>query len=136
MAVFNLLSIVCLAYFMFHHSHSVSALSLKLMQLNEKIVLVENMTYVLTCALLSGDLHQNFFEWNHNGRKLIENSDVRVENAPKFSLLTFRNVKRHNAGQYECNVRNGDGSDQTKTKIVVHGLFFLIFILNVTNFSV
>ena len=96
------------------------ALPPKLIPFNDHIDLVENLTYPLTCTILSGS-HISF-EWTHNDTKLTNSADVQLENTPTFSFLTLRNIKRHHSGVYACRATNLAGeSDQTQTQINVQG---------------
>lgn len=107
-------------YFVLHFVALAYANPVKLMPLNSYINLVENMSYPITCAVLAGS--QISFDWNHNGIKLTNSSDIQIENTAKFSSLTFKNVKRQHSGIYECQASNSFGqSDRTKTQINVHG---------------
>lgn len=115
-------------YFVLHFASLIYASPIRLMPLNSHIDLVENMSYPITCAVLSGS--QISFDWNHNGITLTNSSDIHIENTAKFSLLTFKNVKRQHSGIYECQASNSFGqSDQTKTQINVQGKTFALILI-------
>src|SRR5699024_10190451 len=125
MASLGILFVISLVHFEF--AHLVSSSPPKLMPLNGNIDLVQNMTFVLPCSLISGS--NTFFEWTHNGVKLLNSSSVRIENSPTFSQLTFQsaNSQQHD-GHYECRVTNLLGQfDVTKTKIRVQGNIFFAY---------
>ena len=124
MRLFNLTFIVCVIVII--HSSCISSAPPKLMPFNDRIELVENVTYVLTCLLQSSGSQSTAFEWTHNEHKLTENPDVQLDNSPKFSLLTLRNVRPQIAGHFECHAHNSDGSDRAKTTIVVNGLLRIL----------
>ena len=94
----------------------------KLLQLPSHFDLVENISFPLTCSLLSGD-GQITFSWSHNGVQLENSSDYRIDSSSlKLSFLTLPNVQRKHAGQYECRAANIFGEDDlTRTKINVQG---------------
>lgn len=101
----------------------------KLMPQISSIDLSENMTYMLVCNLASGS--NIIFDWTHNGIKLVNGSNIKIDNSNKISSLTFKNVKQENAGLYECRATNSIGKfDFFRTKINVHGklLIKLIYI--------
>lgn len=99
-----------------------SAFGLRLSPLNRNNDVFENVTYVLTCSLVSGFTDLPVFEWTHNGHKLTNNSNIHLENSAKFSLLTFRNIQRQQAGLFECRVTNSLGEfDVTQTQVNVQG---------------
>lgn len=92
----------------------------KLMQFNTIIDLGVNDTFVLACNLRTGS--NIIFEWTHNGVNLSNSTSVKLDNSPRFSLLTFRNIQRQHAGKYKCRVSNLVGeSDATTTQINVQG---------------
>lgn len=91
---------------------------LKIMPLNEKIDLVENMTYSLGCYLISGLPEKVKFEWIYNGFKMSNSPVIHIEN----SQVTFKKVHRSHAGRYECKVSNDEQQfDETHTQINVKG---------------
>lgn len=92
----------------------------KLVQFTAIVDLGVNDTFVLACNLRTGS--NIIFEWTHNGVKLSNSSSVKLDNSPRFSLLTFRNIQRQHAGKYKCRVSNLAGeSDATTTQINVQG---------------
>lgn len=98
-----------------------SANTPKLIPLIDHVDLVENLTYPLACTLFSGT--EVTFQWSHNGIKLTNSTEVNIESTPKYSFLTFRNIKYSHAGNYECRVTNSLGQfDVIKTRITVKGL--------------
>ena len=100
----------------------------KLLPLNNHYDLVENITFPLTCSLLSDGGQSTSFQWTANGVQLENSSDFRIEgSSPKFSLLTICNVQRSHAGLYECRAVNRFGeTDVTRTKINVQGMVILM----------
>ncbi len=96
----------------------------KLVQLHAHYDLVENITFPLTCSLLSDGGQSTAFQWTFNGVQLENSSDYRIDSlSSKFSLLTISFVQRRHSGFYECRVVNSYGeADVTKTKINVQGI--------------
>ena len=72
----------------------------KLLSLNSQIELIENMTYVLACNLLSG-VEPIFFKWTFNNLPILsDNSELTMDtNSHKFSLLTFKNVLKYHTNK-------------------------------------
>lgn len=98
----------------------VDTTSLKLMPFASQIELIENQTFPLACTLLSNS--QITFEWFFNGAKVVNSSNIQLENSAKFSFLTIQNVQRSHSGILECRVKDLSGStSSTKTKIIVKG---------------
>ncbi len=106
----------------FYLTSTVYASPPKLLQLPSHFDLVENISFPLTCSLLSGD-GQITFSWTYNGVQLENSSDYQLDSSSlKFSLLTIRSVQRHHAGTYECRAVNSFGeTDLTRTRINVQG---------------
>ena len=96
----------------------------KLVQLHAHYDLVENITFPLTCSLLSDGGHSTAFQWTLNGIQLENSSNYRIDSSSsKFSFLTIPFVQRRHSGLYECRALNSFGeSDVTKTKINVQGI--------------
>lgn len=113
MAAFFLLVFCSILPFIFSSSP-------KLLQFQSQIYLFENMTFQLSCSLVSG--HNISFEWNYNKQKLINNSNIKIESFAKLSSLTFQSVQKEHSGTYECRAINVNGQyDVTKTRINVQG---------------
>lgn len=112
---------VVISLFAMHQLPFIFASSPKLMPLNKHIDLLKNITYTLTCALLSGS--QIHFKWSHNNVELIENTDFKIDNFLKYSTLTLKNVQQFHGGVYECRASNLAGEfDVTKTQINIKGI--------------
>lgn len=101
----------------------------KLLPLNNHYDLVENITFPLTCSLLSDDGQSTTFSWFANGVQLKDDSNYRIDSSsPKFSFLTIPFVQRLHSGLYECRAVNSFGeSDVTRTKINVQGIVIIVF---------
>ncbi len=95
----------------------------KLVPLSSHYDLVENITFPLTCVLLSDDGQSTTFSWTANGVQLEDGSDYRIESSSsKLSFLTIQKLQRRHSGLYECRAVNSFGeSDVTRTKINVQG---------------
>lgn len=96
----------------------------KLLPLQSSIELFENLTYSLSCSLISGS-RPVFFEWLHNGHKIGESVDVQVDSRDRLSMLMFANLQRRHSGKYECRARNAFSVDVASTNILIKGLLFL-----------
>lgn len=88
---------------------------------HQSIELFENITYTLSCSLISGS-KPVVFEWSHNGHPAVGEDDVKIDSTDKSSLLTFHNLQPRHSGHYECRARNAFGFDLAITEIVVKGL--------------
>ncbi|KAH9528840.1 hypothetical protein DERF_002756 [Dermatophagoides farinae] len=80
--------------------------------------LVENITYPLTCVLISGS-KPIFFEWYRNDEKVAERLNVKIDNQDRISLLSLTNVQTSDSGKYECYAKNQFGQDSIVTNILV-----------------
>ena len=91
------------------------------MKLPKQIELLQNMSYVLQCNIQSGSIPTVTFDWNKlpNSAKLIDSSNIKIENFDKFSTLALKNVQSNDSGTYTCNVRNAHGSDSTSTLLQI-----------------
>ena len=94
----------------------------KLMPFNGDLhELVENMTYPLTCALISGS-RPIFFDWYRNDEKVMERLNLKIDNQDRISQLSLSNVQTSDSGKYECHAKNQYGQDSIATNILVKGL--------------
>ena len=94
----------------------------KLMSFNGDLhELIENMTYPLTCVLISGS-KPIFFDWYRNGEKVMERLNLKIDNQDRISLLSLTNVQTSDSGKYECYAKNQFGQDSIVTNILVKGL--------------
>ena len=111
--------VLCLLSFTFY---TTLASPPKLLPFHNHFDLTENITFPLTCSLLL-ESGQVSFQWTHNGVKLENSSDYRIDSSsPKFSFLTIPFVQRRHSGLYECRAVNNFGeADVTRTKINVQG---------------
>ncbi len=117
MIVFQL--VLCLLPLFFS---TIFAIAPKLLPFNSNFDLIENSTFPLTCGLFLGE-GQISFQWSHNGIKIENSSDFRIDSSStKFSLLTIPVVQRQHSGLYECRAVNSFGEeDLTRTRINVQG---------------
>ena len=83
--------------------------------------LFENITYPLTCVLISGS-KPIFFEWHRNDEKVAERLNVKIDNQDRISLLSLTNVQTSDSGKYQCYAKNQFGQDSIVTNILVKGL--------------
>lgn len=98
----------------------VDTTTLKLMPFASQTELIENQTFPLACTVVTGS--KATYEWILNGAKLVNSSNIQLDNSAKFSFLTIRNVQRSHSGILECHVQDLSGSiSSTKTKIIVKG---------------
>lgn len=101
---------------------------------NDNIKLIENITYPLSCILISGS-RPLMFEWFQNGNKLVNKSNLKLDNQDQMSTLTFLSVKVTNSGQYECRARNQFGTDSIMTRIFVTGLKYFPNLIICSSFQ-
>ena len=101
----------------------VSASPPKLLPFQSHFDLVENISFVLPCTLLSDGGQSTTFQWTVNGVQLENSSDNRIDtSSSKLSFLTIHNLQRQHAGTYECRAVNSFGeADVTRTRINVQG---------------
>ena len=88
---------------------------------SNNIELIENITYVLSCSLLTGSKPVQF-QWFHNSIQLSPNVNLKIDNSDSYSILTLRNIQQTNSGTYRCEVRNSFGTHSTSATILVKGL--------------
>ena len=114
-----------LCFLLFIFSSTFASLP-KLVPLSSHYDLVENITFPLTCVLLSDDGQSTTFSWTANGVQLKDGSDYRIDSSSsKLSFLTIPKLQRRHSGLYECRAVNSLGeSDVTRTKINVQGIVF------------
>ncbi|OTF72273.1 hypothetical protein BLA29_007107 [Euroglyphus maynei] len=99
----------------------------KLMPFNGDLLeLVENMTFPLNCALISGS-KPIFFEWYRNGERIIDR--IKIDNQEQISVLSLSNIQTIDSGKYECLAKNQFGQDSIATNILVKGLLFNLIII-------
>ena len=95
----------------------------KLIEMKNDFDLLENISFVLQCYLLSGS-KPVFFDWQKDGRKLFNSSKIKIDNFDSFSTLSLSNLYRSDSGVYICAVNNAFGNDSTSTIINVKGFYF------------
>ena len=92
-----------------------------MLELPKKIELVENMTYILQCTLVSGSKPVTF-EWFKDNEKISDNDNgVKIENLQAISTLSFSEVRRGHEGTYQCLVSSPFGQDSSETRIMING---------------
>ena len=64
----------------------------------------------VTCSTRSGTLPFQF-EWIRNGEALLRSERMNIGTIEDASTLTLRNLRREDAGNYTCIVRNREGVD-------------------------
>lgn len=91
-----------------------------------EVDLQENLTYTLTCNLVSGTRPVHF-EWTTNGGRipLVESERLRMEKTDSFSSLMFKSLHRNDSNTYTCTATNGFGTDSTATQLIIKGLHHL-----------
>lgn len=87
----------------------------------DTVELIENITYPITCVLISGS-KPVVFEWFQNGNKLLEKSNLKIDNQAQVSILSLTNVRISDSGKYECRAKNPFGFDSIFTNILIKGL--------------
>ena len=91
----------------------------KLQDWQQRIDLVENISYILQCNVLSGS--NVYFEWSKDNLKVAEDDSIKVDNYKTLSSLSFKSLHRNHSGTYSCRVKNAFGSDSTSTQLLVKG---------------
>ncbi|KAJ6222590.1 hypothetical protein RDWZM_001135, partial [Blomia tropicalis] len=90
----------------------------KLLELNKKIEVLQNMTYFLQCHLISGS-KPIFFQWIKNNEKLSTTDNIKIDNHPTLSLLSIKQLNNTDSGTYSCQAQNAFGTDRTSTQLFV-----------------
>ena len=93
----------------------------KLGQVLDSQTQTENSTFAVFCLVQIGS-PPLFFEWFKHGQIINSDSDkVEIENSKSSSTLKIVNVKRYDAGNYTCKVKNSLGVDSLNVKLNVKG---------------
>lgn len=96
----------------------------KLLDFQQQIQLVPNISYILQCLEITGTSESLTFFWTKDGHRLLPSDNLKIDTSQKSSVITFVKLHPQNTGSYECKVKNSqDESDFTSTKLLVKGLF-------------
>ena len=82
--------------------------------------LAENKRFFLICLASGGD-QEIHFEWFLNGKKVVPNENVYVNQHEDSSLLNIRSMSLELAGDYECRVFNRFGKDSRIIPVKLEG---------------
>lgn len=82
--------------------------------------LVANKKFFLTCHLASGK-PPNEFEWSLNGKRIIPNDQVNINQQEDYSTLNIRSMTSLFNGEFSCKVRNPFGEDSRTAPVKLNG---------------
>lgn len=82
--------------------------------------LVENKKYFLTCHLNSGTPPYEF-EWSLNGKRIIPDDKVTINQHEDYSTLNIRSMSSAYNGDFTCTVRNSFGEDSRTVSVKLNG---------------
>ena len=104
-------------------SNPIFASKPKLMEMNNNFNLLEDISFVLHCYLLSGS-KPVFFDWLKDGHRVFNSSKVKIGNFDSFSTLSLNDLHRSDSGVYMCSVKNAFGNDSVSSIINVKGFYY------------
>ena len=85
--------------------------------------LVEGKKFFLTCHLNSGK-PPNEFEWSLNGRRIVADDKVTINQHEDYSHLNIWSINSDYNGEFTCIVRNRFGEDSRTVSIRLNGRCF------------
>ena len=84
-----------------------------------------NSRFVINCNYISGVAPLKFF-WTKNGHSIPQSSDsrIKIDVDDDFSMITIKNIKIDDAGNYSCTVQNRFGIDSQWSMLQVKGDYY------------
>ena len=114
---------LCWCCFVQHLIFSVTfAAKLQLLKLPKQIELLQNISYVLQCNVLSAQTTPTF-TWKRGSTTLTNSDKVKIDNLETLSLLKLKNLQRNDSGSYTCIASSGHSTDSTTTALQILGNF-------------
>lgn len=74
--------------------------------------LVEGKKFSITCQVNSGKVA---YEWFLNGKKIVENENVIINDLDDKSLLNIKKMSLDYSGEYTCKIENNYGQQDSKS---------------------
>ena len=74
--------------------------------------LVENEKFFIICQVKHGPVQ---FDWLLNGRPVVNNENITINNHEDNSMLNIRKMSLEYAGNYECQIKNSMNQEDSRT---------------------